>query len=96
MEVLYDGIVRGQVVVGVFDSLPPAGPPIVVEIVDAQDFPVEVRLSDIPHGPWHALAYLDLPPLGNTFPGPEDPIAGSEAVSVGATTERVSLDLTTP
>ena len=88
----YAGSEGGDVIVALFDSLPPAGPPRGFQMVTTDRFPVSVTFEAQDAGTYQALAFLDLEPFNPTMPDEGDPQVGSESFKLDG--EPMSLSLT--
>jgi len=92
VTVNYPGPEAGQVILAVFDELPPAGPPKSFKMVDAELFPLTVTLNAVAGGTAQILAFLDLEPFNMQMPDATDPQVSSQPFEVDG--EPVSLELT--
>ena len=88
----YEGGELGQVILAVFDELPPAGPPKSFKAVDAALFPLTVTLNAVSGGTAQILAFLDLEPFNMQMPDATDPQVSSQPFEVNG--EPVSVELT--
>lgn len=95
--VAYDGDAEGSLILAVFTSFPPSGPPIGFAQDATPEFPAALTVDDVPAGTLYVLALLDVAPASPTQPGPEDRQAWSEALTIveGETTN-VELTLEDP
>ena len=71
-EVRYDGALEGNVLVALFASYPPTGPPDGYAHVEGPDFPIELTLEAVPPGEYTALVVLDAAPYDPQLQGSED------------------------
>ena len=92
VTIQYEGPEAGQVILAVFDELPPAGPPKSFKAVDAQLFPLTVTLNAVAGGTAQILAFLDLEPFNMQMPDVTDPQVSSAPFDVNG--EPVNLELT--
>lgn len=83
-EVSYAGSQQGTLIVGVYESCPPMGPPVQLKIQQftAPVFPQAFELSNIKAGTYQIAAVLDVGSDNPTMPGPEDLLACSEPVEI--------------
>ena len=88
----YAGEESGDVIVALFDSLPPAGPPSGFQMVTTDRFPVSVTFEALEGGTYQALAFLDLEPFNMTMPDVTDPQVSSDPFKVDG--EPISISLT--
>jgi len=88
----YAGEESGDVIVALFDSLPPAGPPSGFQMVTTDRFPVSVTFEAVEGGTYQALAFLDLEPFNMTMPDEADPQLSSDPFKVDG--EPISISIT--
>lgn len=86
LEVRYDGERTGSLVVGVFESYPPMGPPAAFTLVPTPVFPTRVTLPEVAAGDYEALVFIDAAPVNPMTPGPEDAAAVVSVSAPGAAT----------
>ena len=72
LRVEYAGTKMGNLVVGLFTTYPPQGPPVAFDQLNNAGFPANVTLVDVPAGTYTALVVLDVAPYDPATPGPED------------------------
>ena len=96
VSVAYAGTASGALVLGAFRSVPPMGPPLAFQMVNAPMFPEVVVLRDVEPGTVFVIAVLDRAPANPTRPGPEDLQAASGPLMLDGTDTSVSLTLLDP
>ena len=72
LEVRYTGLEAGPLVVALFSSWPPSGPPSFFEQVANPSFPQSVQIPDLPAGDYVALAFIDVDGSGVMSPSEGD------------------------
>lgn len=93
----YSGELTGQLIVGVFNEIPPVTPPVSFKIINEPTFPQVITLDFIEEGDWYVFAFLDAEPINSQSPSDTDPQGASELVSVlGEMLHSVSVDLVDP
>ncbi|MCU0690125.1 MAG: hypothetical protein MUF54_01860 [Polyangiaceae bacterium] len=82
--VRYEGSGTGlAIVVALYKSLPPGGPPDAFGRVKAPTFPMDYLIEDVDPGDYYVYAYIDMEPANPAMPGEEDPeYVATESVSV--------------
>jgi|GEM_PF-4911786 len=83
-EVMYTGSQSGNLVFGLYTSLPPMGPPVAFSSIEAPEFPAEFTLSDVDEGTYQLLTVFDVGGDNPTLPGDEDLQVASEPFEVTA------------
>ena len=93
VTVNYAGPETGDVILALFTSLPPAGPPAkYLKVPAVTSFPTTALLEGVPEGTYQLAVYLDLAPFNPAMWGDEDAVAETDAFTVG--TAPVTLDVT--
>lgn len=78
VRIEYTGNEMGPLVVAMFSSWPPMGPPAAFEQVAAPAFPVDLNFPNIPAGSYTALAFIDVDGSGPMSATAEDVQARAE------------------
>ena len=80
----YAGSQMGTLIVGLYDTCPPMGPPaqLKVQSIDMPVFPQAFSLENIKAGSYYIAAVLDIGNDNPTQPGPEDLLACSAQVEI--------------
>ena len=92
LDVNYSGSVQGDLVVALFESYPPTGPPAGYASTSSPTFPLSVTLDDVAPGDYTALLFIDAEPVNPAMPGPEDVVTTVE-LSVPMTSQSVAVTL---
>ena len=92
VNVQYEGAAVGNLLVTLFDSWPPMGPPPIFSDWPNVNFPTMATLLDVPAGTWKLVVVLDVEPFNPAVQGPEDLMAMVDIVVPTEGTVMVTLE----
>ena len=72
LEISYNGDASGALVVAIFTSLPPAGPPVAFDYIMEPEFPVRSEFPNLEAGTYGAMIFIDVDGSGPMGPSEGD------------------------
>jgi hypothetical protein len=81
-RITYSGAQVGNIVIGLYQSLPPTGPPQAFSSINDPTFPADFELTDVDAGTYQLMVVFDVGGNNPMMPGDEDIQVPSEPITI--------------